>query len=253
MTQMQPPALRSKNLVPALLGIGSILVIITVVDAVTLLSVPQWDSTQWRLGLMSQVIDRGIIPLMGFAFLCLGCWVSTYQRRPLATRSTVLNTVITLSLVFALIYLVLSPFYFSENRVASAETTQRLNAQAQQAELQLDNRLNQELGLISNLMNNETQLQQQLQGQSLTEAQQTQLDNVMTQLKQFKDDPAALQARTTEARDQVLSQIRSQKEEAQKQSRYRFLRDALRLSLSSFLLAVGYLLLAIVGLQQGQS
>lgn len=250
MTQAQSAAPRSQSLVPTLLGVGWILLAITAVDLATLFVTPQWDSTEWRLGLMSQIIDRGIIPFIGFALLCLSCWVSIYQRQPLAQRSLVIRTVVTLSLVLALVYLVIAPFYFSENRVASAQATQALTEQTRQAELQLDSRLRQELGVISNLMNNEDQLQQGVQGQSLTTAQQAQIDNIMTQLKQFKDDPKALQTRTTEARDQVLAQIREQSEQAQRQTRQGFIRDAFRLSLGSFFLAVAYLALAIVGLQQ---
>ncbi|MGA1626396.1 MAG: HpsJ family protein, partial [Prochlorothrix sp.] len=202
---------------------------------------------------MSQVIDRGLIPLMGLALLCLGCWISTYQRQPLNLKPIIMRVVTLLSLALALVYLVVAPFYFSENRLASAQTTQTLNEQVSQAELQLENRLNQELGLISNLMDDETQLQQQLQGQALNAAQQSQLDNIMAQLQQFKDDPEALQQRTAEARNTALAQLRRQQGQALQQSRYRFLRDALRLSLSSFVLAIGYLTLAIVGLQQRQT
>ncbi|WP_017713032.1 HpsJ family protein [Prochlorothrix hollandica] len=236
-----------------LLALGFTLVAIATTDFLTLTFPPQWGSTEWRLRLMTQLIDRGAIPFMGLAFLCLGCWVSTYQRQELAIKPLVMRGVILGSLGLALVYGGITPFYFSDNRMASAQTTQALNDQAAQAELQLDNRLNQELGLISNLMDNEAQLQQQLKGQTLSGPQQAQLDKVMEQLKQFKDDPATLQQRTTEARTQVLSEIRLQKEQAQGDARHRFIRDAIRLSLSSVLLAAGYLTLSIIGFQQGRA
>jgi hypothetical protein len=251
MTQAQPA--RPTTLVPlALLALGFALIIIALNDFLTLTLAPQWDNTQWRLGLMNQAIDRGILPLMGITLLCLGCWVNAYQRQKLAIQSTLMRTVLVGSLILGLFYIGITPFYFSENRLASAQTTSELNEQARQAEAQLDARLSQELGVITNLMGNEAQLQQQLKSQNLTPEQQTQINGIMAQLKEFKNDPAALQKRTTEAREQVLSQIRLEKEQAQQNVRQRFLRDAIRLSFSSLLLAAGYLTITIVGFQQGQ-
>jgi hypothetical protein len=234
-----------------MIGVGVVIAIASFTDFTILLFSPDLSSTEWRLNFMTQVIDRGIIPLMGFALILWGFWIQAYCGFKSRLRKPLLTSIFLLAGLLGAMYFGLTLFHLSDANQAKFEAIQRLEQQAKNAEQQLDNRLSQEVNVINNLVGNPDQLQQQLQGQILTSDQQEQLNQLLAQLDQYKKDPQALRERTAKTRDQGISLIRQQKEEAEKQIRISFRRSAVHIPLSSLMLTIGYLSLAFFGFQSG--
>lgn len=252
MTQNPPTISQQAAPIPTanrLIGVGIVIALAALVDFTVLFFPPDVASTEWRLNFMTQVVDRGIIPLMGFTLILLGFWIQAAKGAKPRLRKPLLTIIFLASAILGFLYLGFCLFHLSDANQAKFEAIQRLEQEASQAEAQLDNRLSQEVNLINTLLGNEEELQQ-LQERELTTEQQDQLNQVIDQLELFKSDPQALRERTAETRDQAISRIRQQKEEAQTAVRHNFRRSAVRIPLSSLMLTIGYLLLSILGFQQ---
>jgi hypothetical protein len=213
---------------------------------------PTPSSVEWRLNTLTQFVDRGVVPLLGFSLILLGRWlrmVSDSSGRKRSLPAIVLVVFIASGLL-GIAYLGIAPFHFRDSGIASTNAIAQLNLQVEQAEQQLDSRINQEVNAISGLMGDEKQLQQ-LQNPSgtVTKEQQQQIDTLLTQIKEFKANPNALEAKVKESREQFLAQIRLQKAELEAQIQVDYWRSSIRIPISSLLLALGYGFIAISGFQ----
>ena len=213
---------------------------------------PTPTSVDWRLNTLTQFVDRGVVPLLGFSLILLGSWLtivseSTGRKRSL---SPLLLIVFIASGLLGIGYLGIAPFHFRDSGIASTNAITQLNRQVEQAEQQLDSRINQEVNAISGLMGDEQQLQQlQNPGGTLTPEQQQQIDELLTQIKEFKANPDALEAKVKESREQFLAQIRLRQTNLESQIQVEYLRSSIRIPVSSLLLAIGYGFIAISGFQ----
>jgi hypothetical protein len=254
MTQTTPIPSKTPSALGNLLTYGGIIVaLLALVDFSILLLPPEVGDVRWRLNVMSQLVDRGIIPLIGFALVLWGFWIQACQGFKERSRSTVLIPIFVLAGILGITYFGIMLFYLSDNNEVKVADVAQVEQQAKQREAQLDNRLTQELGQINVLLQNEDQLQQQLQNNTLSSDDQAQLEQLLAQLEPFKNDPEALRERTAQTRDEALSLIRQQKETRQKAIRESSFRAGIRIPLSSLFLALGYLFLSILGFQQGSS
>jgi hypothetical protein len=213
---------------------------------------PTPTSVEWRLNTLTQLVDRGVVPLLGFSLILMGRWLtivsdSTGRKRSLPPLILI---VFIASGLLGLAYLGIAPFHFRDSGIASTNAIAQLNRQVEQAEQQLDSRINQEVNAISGLMGDERQLQQ-LQNSSgaVTKEQQQQIDELLTQIKEFKANPNALEAKVKESREQFLAQIRLQKTNVERQIQTDYWRSSIRIPMSSLLLALGYGFIAISGFQ----
>ena len=61
----------------ALKLIGVILILSSLLDYITLAIPFQPLNAEWQIGFTGQIVDRGIVPMVGIAFLLVGYWIDT--------------------------------------------------------------------------------------------------------------------------------------------------------------------------------
>lgn len=221
--------------------VGVILILSFIVELLVLLITPDFANEQWQLGVLTQLVERGVTPLVGFALLYTGFWAqSTLVPSKLAAdQGTWQNprfwTFVVASLL-GLLFLLLIPLHFGTVDRVSQESIEGINQQAGQAELQLE--------------------QQQTQVRSLVESGQ--LDRLIESnrvppeqlplLQQIKQDPKALDRRAEAAR----SKIQTEQNQAQESAETDALQSKLRVELRSLLLAIAYITIGWSGLREAR-
>ncbi|MFZ9740028.1 MAG: HpsJ family protein [Prochlorotrichaceae cyanobacterium] len=253
MTSASPRSSQNTSLGLILITAGTCIALAAGLDFFALLFPdPTPTSVDWRLNTVTQLVDRGVIPLLGFSLILFGRWVvlvteGAGRKRSLGALSTIAFIA---SGLLGLTYLGLAPFHFRDSGIASTNAITQLNRQVEQAEQQLDSQLNQELNAISGLISDENQLKQlQNPPGTITAEQQQQIDELLNQIETFKSDPTTLEAKAQESREQFLAQIRLRKANVESQIQTNYWKSAIRIPLSSLLLTIGYLFVAISGFQ----
>lgn len=243
--------------------VGMLLILSFLLDFV-LLSFPfKTQDKGWQVNLAAQLVDRGIIPMVGLALLFAGYWISNVTSDSLTNRKSLLNLrfwAILLSSVLGLLFLILSPFHLNNVFQGRAQALQQISQEVEQAETQLqtqlgsaqaqtqiENQKNQFRSQISYLLQNEQQLNQALQSEQVPE----QFKNL---LKQAKANPQALdqlldqQFNAEIIRNQALTQIQRRKGEIEQQTQ-QGVKSGLRIGIASLLLSIGYILISWTGLR----
>jgi len=254
MTASVPSGLsRAASLSLMLTAAGASIALASGLDFFTLLFPdPTPTSVDWRLSTLTQFVDRGIIPLLGFTLILFGRWLIIITDNSGRRRSLppLILIVFVASGLLSLTYLGIAPFHFRDSGIASTNAISQLNRQVEQAEQQLDSRINQEVDAISGLIGDERQLQQLKNlPDSVTPEQQKQVKDLLGQIQEFKSNPDALQTKAQESREQFLSQIRIRKADIESQIQANYWRSSIRIPVSSLLLALGYGFIAINGIQ----
>ena len=217
----------------------------------------------WQITFATQLVDRGIIPMVGLALITAGYWIdnandfSTNRQSWLDLRFWALL----FSSLLGLLFLVLFPIHLNNVRQASAQTIQQINQDANQAETQLQAQLGspqaqeqlaaqqtQVKSQINELLKNDQQLNQVLQSDRVPE-------QLKALLRQSKANPKAVdeivqQQLSPEAlRNQGLTRIRRRKAEAEQQATAEAWKSGLRTGISSLLLSIGYIVIGWTGLK----
>jgi len=248
---ISPLAARSLQLV------GTIMIVSFALDALTLLFPPNVTEASWRLGFTSQVIDRGVIPLVGLAFVLAGLWISSMATES-GLDSPVQNLLKTGSVILAavlgVVFLLIAPIHAADTIRSRNQAIRTIEEQASRTETRLESpqfeaglqqRQNQFKSQIEQLINSPEDFDR-----VVSQAPEEQADL----LRGFKEDRNSLdeyvdrQARNIPT--QALQRIRERKQEAQKQTQERAVKSIAR-SFSSGLLAIGYLGIGWTGLTGG--
>jgi hypothetical protein len=256
MTSLKAPG--SRPITPfisrALKTVGMIITLSVLLDFIVL-SIPyQLLDRQWQLGFATQVVDRGIVPLVGLALLFTGYWVdstSGQSRERLAWWKNLQLWAAILASVMGLMYILLFPLHLNNVRLNDATMQERVGKEAEQAETKLNQQLSgalqQQRAQIAQLLNaSDAQLDQAVQANQLSQPE-------AEQIKSFKKNPESVgpflekQAQTLQAKGQT--EIRSRKEDAQKAAQTESLKSGLRIGLGSLLLAIGYIIVGWTGLR----
>jgi hypothetical protein len=235
--------------------VGGITILAALVDFLVLLIPPNLLDRQWQIATTTQLVDRGIVPLVGIALLFTGYWIDSFAtggaRKPgkLAADARFWSCI--LASVLGVMFLVMAVMHPNNVRLQSKDTLTQVTEEATQASSQLEQRLNTEVSQqrsqINTLVQNPDLLQQALSSGRITQEQ-------ANQIKQFRNDPAALdkflQEQATKLQSQVQTEIGSRREQAQKRVRAEATKATIRISLSSLLLAVGYGVIGWSGLRR---
>ncbi len=242
--------------------VGVIMILSSLLDFIVL-SIPfNIGSRAWQIGLATQIVDRGIIPMVGMALLFTGSWVSSNSGLQDNLKSPILDLrfwALLLASILGLVYLLLFPVHLNNTSQARAEAIQRIDQQASQAETQLQARIgssefknqiqqrrSQLKNQITNLLADETRLNEALENEQLP-------SQVKTLLEQSKDNPQAidefLNSQAEQLPNQLLTRIRSRKQELEEQANTNSFKSSMRTGLSSLLLAVGYIMIGWTGLK----
>ena len=243
--------------------IGAILVISALVDYLILLIPPNLLNRTWQLNVTSQLVDRGIVPMVGMALVLLGFWMESVasggSQKPSQPLTDLRFWVALLASVLGLLYLLLFPLHLNNTRLAWTEALSRIEQQATQAESQLENQLgsnqfqqqieqrkSQLKNQLNTLLQNEDELNRLLEREDLPQP-------FREVLEQSQSNPAALDQFLEQQADslptQLLTQIRERKQRLEDQAKTRTLKSSLQTGISSLLLAIGYIGVGWTGLK----
>lgn len=231
----------------ALKLIGIILIVSSLIDYIVLLIPFNPLNQQWQLAFTTQIVDRGIIPMVGLALLFLGYWVSNTTDDAPTERKPWLDLrfwAFLLASLLGLLFLLLVPIHLNNIRLASDLAVQQINQRANLAENQITNQSQQ----VNTLLSDNSKLQEldkALNNPQVPPEQKAQLQAIKQQIEKFKQDPKALNQKVEEAQ----TQLRSGKLEAEKRAKTEAWKQGLRTGVSSLLLSLGYIVIGWTGLR----
>lgn len=234
--------------------VGVIMILSSLIDYVVLL-IPQVTppnlnpdqaqllGLQQTVSVTSQLIDRGIIPMVGLAFLFAGFWMDSNSGATKKGLGALLKpAALALSVLLGLAFLALTFVNVNSQRLLNQRTVQQIGQAAEQAETQLKDR-SQQVAALAQDNQRLSQLDQALSSGQVQGAQRDQLQAIKQQLEQFKQDPKALDQRVKDAQ----TELRSRRDQTIKQNKQDFIKSSVRSGVSSLLLALGYLGIAYTG------
>lgn len=249
MSSANPPAV-SPLAVISLKLVGKITILASIIDYVVLLFPPQFLNTQWQLATTTQLVDRGIVPLVGIALLFAGGWIESNLGIASRNRNLIIDGrfwACILASLLGLMFLALTILHPNNVRITSQQAMGQVSTQADQASTQLEQRFTQQRDQLGALLQNEEQLQQAIESGQIAPEQ-------LGVLEQFQNDPAALdqflEEQLGQARQQAETQIGTRREEAEQQIRQEALKSGIRVAISSALLALGYIIIGWTGLRR---
>ena len=255
-TADRPPAstIPSPLAATSLKLVGGITILAALIDFVTLLFPPQFGSRAWQLATTTQLVDRGIVPLVGIALLFTGYWIDSSlgkTSRRVSLAADVRFWTCLLSCLLGLTFLLTTVLHPNNVRIQSREALSQVDAEAEQAAAQLEGRLNEDISgrraQIEALLNDEAALQEAIDSGNLDEGQRAQIER-------FRSNPdelnAFLNSQVTEAQTQLQTRIGEQKQSATSQLKTEATKATVRVTLSSLLLAIGYTFIGWSGLRR---
>jgi len=245
--------------------VGIILILSALLDCIVL-SLPGETSDMinrgWQLAAATQIVDRGIIPLMGIALLMTGFWVDSSSGVSIERRNVWVDLrfwALLISSLLGLIYLLLVPVHLNNTRLELKDTLAQVDKEAGQAEAQLEGQIkseqfkaqveqlkSQRRTQIGALLQDEGKLQQALKSPEVPK-------ELKAVLQESKNDPKALdkflEQQAQELPNQARNEIRTRKQQKEKELRTRSRNSSLQTGISSLLLAIGYITVGWTGLR----
>ncbi len=239
----------------ALKIVGLIMIVSSLLDYIFLAIPFNVLQREWQLGYVAQLVDRGILPMVGIAFLLVGYWVdksagASSERRPIV--QDLRFWALLLSSLLGLIFLLLIPLHINNVVQQSEEALKQINQRASQAQVQIDVRA-QQIGAtvkdpkgLAQLKQQLTDLEQAIETGKVPAEQLPQAKAYRQLLQTITQNPTKAISQEVDA---AKAKIGKDKQELEKQSKSGAWKSALRTSLSSLLLALGYIGIGWTGLR----
>jgi len=240
---------------------GAVMILSSLLDLIVLVIPPQISNTGWLINTVSQLVDRGIIPMVGIALLLGGYWMSNNSglqepQKPLLDGRL---WALLLASLLGLVYLLLFPIHLNNVYRAQNQALNQIQDQATQAEQQVDARIQSEefknriqerkaqlKAQITDLLKDEQRLQEAIDNNEVPE-------QVKQLLEQSKTDPQAIDKFLDQQAEalptQLLSRIRSRKQELEENASTVTFKSSLQTGINSLLLAIGYITIGATGLK----
>lgn len=238
----------------ALKTVGIVITLSVLLD-ILVLSIPyQFADRDWQIDVVTQVVDRGIVPLVGIVLFLTGFWVDSTAGL-LSERKHFWQDprfwALVLSSILGALFLLLFPLHLNNVRQAYQASSQEITQDATNTETQLSNQI-------------ETEIQsRQQQINLLVTATDEQLDQLVQQgrlsqedaqrVRQFRENPDSVEPFLQQTREQLTAQAQQQlgigREQAQQQLQSRALKAGLRVGISSLLLSIGFIVIGWLGLR----
>ncbi|MDQ2100021.1 MAG: HpsJ family protein [Tychonema bourrellyi B0820] len=245
--------------------VGIILILSALLDCIVL-SLPGETSDilnrGWQLAAATQVVDRGIIPLMGIALLMTGFWVDSSTGVSIERRNVWLDLrfwALLLSSFLGLVYLSLVPVHLNNTRLELKDALVQVEREAGQAEGQLEAQIkspqfkaqieqlkSQRRSQIAALLQDEGKMAEALKSPEVPK-------ELKAVLQESKNDPKALdkflEQQAQELPSQARNEISTRRQQKEKELRTRSRNSSLQTGISSLLLAIGYITVGWTGLR----
>ncbi|MDJ0616294.1 MAG: HpsJ family protein [Calothrix sp. MO_192.B10] len=253
---------------------GIVLMLSFLLDVFVLIFPFQPTDSRWQIALVTALVDRGIVPMVGLGMLFTGYWIgSTDDSEPKQGIDVRFPSLIFAS-ILGLIFLVFFPLHLNNVRQVSADRVEKISQEAEQAETQLKNRLSQAKEQLSSergkaqieqlrartktqlaeILKDEAKYKQALESPQvpqpvkdvLKKAKANPNPKELDKLINQQTDPLATAQRNA---DLELNKIRSNKERLEQRTKQDAWKTGLRTGLSSLLLSVGYIIIGWSGLR----
>ncbi len=227
--------------------VGVVLILVSLLDFVILSFPFNPLARDWQISFATQVVDRGIIPMVGLALLFAGYWIDNIPSDSPTDRLSWLGLrfwALLFSSLLGLLFLLMFPLHINNVIQARAEAIGRINKDVNQAQTQLQAQLGSEQaqaeiesqqGLfksqIGDLLQNQQRLDQALASEQVPE----QFKNILRQAKanpQAVDQLLKQQFSAEALRTQGLTQIQARQRAAEQQADREAWRSGLRVSIS---------------------
>ncbi|MGK7892646.1 MAG: HpsJ family protein [Xenococcus sp. (in: cyanobacteria)] len=236
--------------------IGGILILTSLLDYLTLAIPFQPSDAQWQIALTSQIVDRGIVPMVGIAFVVLSYWVESNLSKTTTNQGFNLRLpAFGLSLFLGVIFLLLVPLHLNNLRVISAQNLAQIDASTAEAQTLISQRFEQlknpeNIQLITRRISDIDRALNsgKIEGKTLNSQQRQQLTHTKQQLESLSQNtknPDTIDARLQEAQSKLETETLAQKNQTKTQA----FKQGLRVGISSLLLSIVYLLMGWFGLQ----
>ena len=238
---------------------GLILVLSSLLDYITLGIGVDVTNPESLIGFVSQLVDRGIVPMVGMALIFVASWIDSNSGLAKESGFNLKLPVLVLSLILGFVFLVSVPIHLNNLRLVSQTAFSQLDDRVRAA----DNRISDQYEQLEEISQDPQRLQVlnrrineidtaidsgQLQGQNLNPQQLQRLQQTKQQLEEFRElaqNPEALEARL----NQLQTQLKSQEKERKDRARTEIVKQGVRTGLSSLMLAIGYLFMGWLGLK----
>ena len=241
--------------------IGIILILSSLLDYITLAIPFQPLDAEWQISFTGQIVDRGIVPMVGIAFLLVGYWIDTSVGSTNKKPSFDLRLpIFILASLLGLIFLLLVPLHLNNLRTAQSTAIEQISQGANEAVDRIQSQFDQLKGLSQDpqrLQLLDSRIQDidkainsgQFQGQRLNPEQVQNLNQTKQQLQNFRElakNPEALEERL----NQLQTQLRDQKLDRENRAKTQAFKQGIRTGLSSLMLAVGYIAIGWLGMKK---
>lgn len=240
----------------ALRTAGVVTILSALVDMLVLPYPYQLGERDWWIATTAQIVDRGLVPMVGMALLLTAAWVDRIagadpvERKPWFTFR--FWTMLLAGFLGAL-YLILFFVHLNNVRLSSQDLQGRLDEEIKQADTQIAQ-------VDAQVKAREEQLRSQIQ--QLTTASDQQINeavqaNIINQeqaqrIREFKQNPASvepfLQQQVQQAQaqaQQAIAELRQRQQQARERIFNDALKSGLRVGIGSLLLGFGYLYLIV--------
>ncbi|MCT7952051.1 HpsJ family protein [Ancylothrix sp. C2] len=256
----QPTAIAARTLTI----VGIILIISSLIDYVMLLYPANPTQSQWRLAVITQLVDRGILPMVGLAFLFAGYGFEAAGGNAASPRKALTDIKfwgLVLASLLGLLFLLLFPLHLNNIRLDRTEKVNAITQQATVAEARVTSQVNnpeiaKEIEKQRDLAKNQLaelskdpeKLEQAINSPQIPEP-------IKQVLQQSKTNPQVLQdflnnqLNPQTLADRELQRIRSERQNAEEQTNQAALKSGIQTGSSALLLALGYSLIGWTGLK----
>jgi ABC-type multidrug transport system fused ATPase/permease subunit len=258
--------------------VGFILVFASLLDYLFLLTALDFKDKPALVNGLGQLVNQGTIPMVGVALVMTAYWLERLADMPARNSKLFRFVALAVSALLGLGFLVLAPVHLNSTSQSTQQVRAEVEKNAKDAEGQVEQRIQQRQNDLVNLMKDPKVLDEQLkqmdaqikqageeenrlvQAVASKSEPESKLADFRSQLAQFKKlaqdvreikaNPAALQNKAKESRDEALNEIRAKKQKADEQLSNQPWKASLKIALNSLILSVGYLLISWVGLSE---
>jgi hypothetical protein len=241
---MQPTV--SSFLTPLALKIaGAVLILSSMIDLVFMLCFPPetlvLDGNRWWLYATSQLVDRGLLPLVGIAFVVAGDWIEIVSTEDGGERGNVRRiATFALASLLGLLFILIIPFQLITTNDFKSQDLKQIGDRATQIEQGIKSSRQQVDALSKDKVKEQiTAIDKEI---ASGQAQGERLANLQLN-KLLLSDPTKFVQKS----EQNL-QIQRQKSESQASAR--MIQTGVRTSLASALLAIAYITIGWTGLRR---
>ena len=248
---MQPTV--SSFLTPlALKTAGVVLILSSLIDLVFMLIFPPenlvLDGGRWWLYATSQLVDRGLLPLVGIAFMVTGDWIKIVSTEDGGNNGNIwrVGTFVLASLL-GLIFVLIIPFQLNATNEFKTQELGKISKEVTQIEAGIKNNLKQINAQSKDKLKEQiVAIDKELKGGQIPPERLTNLQITKSKLELLLNDPKKFAAES----EQNLQQLQKQKQKVETQASERMLKTGVRTSLASFLLAIAYIMIGWTGLKR---